>query len=65
MGDADLLAKGDGAGEVDVNSTALSPSSLRPEIKRLARGRREVAAAGVDEVRTLWPFIGAALGSMH
>lgn len=66
IGEADLLSKGEGKGEAirfggfRSSSKAVSSPSLRPEIRRFARGRRlaeELAAAGVELDWTLLTFI--------
>ena len=56
---------------VEVSSEALSsPASLRPEMRRVVRGRREELWAGVELVRTLLALCiagrgAAGVGGMH
>ena len=58
MGEADRLPNGDGRGEAEANSTAVSSLSLKPDMSRLGRGRREeVAAEVLEPVRSLGGFI--------
>lgn len=55
MGEADLLSKGEGTGEAirrggeSKDAVAVSSPSLRPEMRRLVRGRRVEVAVKLEE----------------
>ena len=66
MGEADLLSKGDGKGEAMRRggelkaSLAVSSPSLRPEIRRLGRGRRVEGGGGGGSGAVHWGGMGRA-----